>query len=45
MLSGEGDVVTGWKDKIMLAAANITPSETLVKQHSKMAEPDGAHKE
>ncbi len=39
MMNGEGDVVSGWKNKIISAAANITPAETLAKQHRKMAEP------
>ncbi|MCK8780912.1 SDR family NAD(P)-dependent oxidoreductase [Rhizobium sp. NTR19] len=40
MLDGEGDVAAGWKNKVMTAAANVTPAETLAKQHRKMAEPD-----
>ncbi|MBW9118094.1 SDR family NAD(P)-dependent oxidoreductase [Rhizobium cauense] len=39
MLKGEGDVVSGWKNKLMSAAANLTPAEMLAKQHRKMAEP------
>ncbi|WP_412178915.1 SDR family NAD(P)-dependent oxidoreductase [Rhizobium sp. TRM96647] len=39
MLEGDGDVVSGWKNKLMSAAANVTPAETLAKQHRKMAEP------
>lgn len=41
MMNGEGDVVSGWKNKLMTAAANVTPAETLARQHRKMAEPDG----
>ncbi|MCZ7486142.1 SDR family NAD(P)-dependent oxidoreductase [Rhizobium rhizogenes] len=41
MMNGDGDVVSGWKNKLMSAAANVTPAETLAKQHRKMAEPDG----
>ncbi|WCK05653.1 SDR family NAD(P)-dependent oxidoreductase [Agrobacterium tumefaciens] len=40
MMKGEGDVVSGWKNKLMSAAANVTPSETLAKQHRKMAAPE-----
>jgi short-subunit dehydrogenase len=40
MQEGEGDVVTGWKNKVMTTLANVTPAETLAKQHRKMAEPD-----
>nr|CAD6409045.1 KR domain-containing protein [Rhizobium sp. Q54] len=39
MMDGEGDVVAGWKNKIMSAAANVTPAGMLAEQHRKMAEP------
>lgn len=39
MLEGEGDAVTGWKNKVMSTVANVTPAEMLAKQHRKMAEP------
>lgn len=39
-MNGEGDVVSGWKNKLMSAMANVTPAETLARQHRKMAEPD-----
>jgi len=42
MMDGEGDVVSGWKNKLMSAAANITPAGVLAKQHRKMAEPGSA---
>ncbi|MET4200002.1 short-subunit dehydrogenase [Bradyrhizobium sp. LA8.1] len=42
MMKGEGDVVTGVKNKIQSAVANVTPAETLAKQHRKMAEPGSA---
>lgn len=42
MMDGEGDVVTGWKNKLMSAAANVTPAETLAKPHRKMAEAGSA---
>jgi short-subunit dehydrogenase len=44
MMKGEGDVVSGWKNKIMSAMATITPSGVLAEQHRKMAEPGGAKK-
>ncbi len=44
MMSGEGDVVAGWKNKVMSAAALITPSDMLAEQHRKMAEPGSANK-
>jgi len=39
MMAGEGDVVSGWKNKLQTMMANVTPSETLAEQHRKMAEP------
>lgn len=39
MMKGEGDVVSGWKNKIMTAVANVTPAGMLAKQHRQMAEP------
>lgn len=39
MMKGKGDVVTGWKNKIQTAMANITPAGMLAEQHRKMAEP------
>lgn len=42
MMSGEGDVVSGIKNKLQSAAANITPASVLASQHRKMAEPGTA---
>ena len=42
MMRGEGDVVTGMKNKIQTAIANVTPAGMLAKQHRKMAEPGTA---
>ena len=42
MMKGEGDIVTGFKNKIQSSVANVTPAETLAKQHRKMAEPGSA---
>jgi len=39
MMRGEGDVVSGWKNKLQSAIANVTPSGVLAEQHRKMAEP------
>ena len=39
MMSGQGDVVNGWKNKIMSAAANITPAGMVAEQHRKLIEP------
>ena len=39
MMKGEGDVVTGWKNKLTTAMASVTPAGMLAEQHRKMAEP------
>ncbi|MBS7700054.1 MULTISPECIES: SDR family NAD(P)-dependent oxidoreductase [unclassified Chelatococcus] len=39
MMDGEGDVVSGWKNKVQAAVANVTPSAALAAQHRRMAEP------
>ena len=39
MMRGEGDVVTGWKNKLQTTIANITPSDMLAERHRKIAEP------
>lgn len=44
MMNGEGDVVTGWKNKIETTIANVTPSGVLAEQHRKQAEPGGGTK-
>jgi short-subunit dehydrogenase len=42
MMRGEGQVITGWKNKIQAAMAHVIPAEKLAKQHSEMAEPGTA---
>ena len=39
MMKGEGDVVSGWKNKLMSAVANVVPSGLMAEQHRKMSEP------
>jgi uncharacterized protein len=39
MLRGDGDVVSGWKNKLQAAVANVTPAAMLAEQHRKLAEP------
>jgi short-subunit dehydrogenase len=39
MMDREGDIVSGWKNKLQAAVANVTPAEMLAEQHRKMAEP------
>lgn len=43
MMKGEGDVVSGWKNKLQSAMANITPAGMVAEQHRKMAEPGSAN--
>lgn len=42
MLAGEGDVVAGWKNKLQVALAAVTPASVLAEQHRKTAEPGSA---
>jgi len=44
MMKGEGDVVTGFKNKVQSAAANVMPAGVLARQHRKKAEPGTAKK-
>jgi hypothetical protein len=44
MMNGEGDVVSGLKNKVQSSVANITPAGVLAGQHRKMAEPGTAKK-
>jgi short-subunit dehydrogenase len=39
MMRGDGDVVSGWKNKIATSIASVTPAGMLAEQHRKMAEP------
>jgi len=38
MMRGDGDVVSGWKNKLQSAIANVTPAGVLAEQHRRMAE-------
>jgi len=42
MMRGDGDVVSGWKNKLQSAIATVMPSGVLAEQHRKMAEPGTA---
>ena len=44
MMNGEGDVVTGWKNKLMTTMATVTPAGLLAEQHRRHAEPGSANK-
>jgi uncharacterized protein len=39
VMSGKASIVSGWKNKIQQAMANVTPAAVLAEQHRKMAEP------
>jgi short-subunit dehydrogenase len=45
MMDGEGDVVSGWKNKLQATLANVTPASVLAEVHRKQAEPGSAKKE
>jgi short-subunit dehydrogenase len=45
MMKGEGDVVSGLKNKVQSAVANVMPAGVLASQHRKMAEPGTAKNE
>jgi short-subunit dehydrogenase len=44
MMRGDGDVVSGWKNKIQTTIANVTPAGVLAEQHRKMTEPGSDEK-
>jgi short-subunit dehydrogenase len=44
MMKGEGDVVTGWSNKLKAAISHILPSSLLAEQHRREAGPGTAHK-
>ncbi|HEV7858496.1 MAG TPA: SDR family NAD(P)-dependent oxidoreductase [Pyrinomonadaceae bacterium] len=44
MMRGDGDVVTGWMNKLQSAIALVTPSSILAEQHRKEAEPGSGEK-
>jgi short-subunit dehydrogenase len=44
MMKGEGDVVTGWLNKIETTIANVTPSALLAERTRKQYEPGSARK-
>ncbi len=42
MMKGEGDVVSGWKNKLQSAIANVIPAGVTAELHRGMAEPGTA---
>src|SRR5689334_24051911 len=43
MMDGEGDVVSGFKNKVLSTVANVTPAGMLAEQHKKKAKPGSAN--
>ncbi len=43
MMKGEGDVVSGWKNKLQTAIASVTPAGLLAELHRAQAEPGSAN--
>lgn len=39
MMRGDGDVVTGWRNKLQSTLASVLPSGMLAEQHRRQAEP------
>ena len=44
MMDGDGDVVSGWKNKLQVAMADVLPAGVLAEQHRKQAEPGSGSK-
>jgi len=42
LMEGKAQIVTGWKNKLQVAAAHVTPAGLLAERHRKMAEPGSA---
>lgn len=42
MMRGDGDIVSGWKNKLEVALSRVSPSGFLAEQHRKKAEPGSA---
>lgn len=42
MLLGEGEVITGWQNKLRAAISQVTPAAAVAEMHRRMAEPGGA---
>jgi short-subunit dehydrogenase len=43
MLRGDAEVITGWNNKLRVAAAHILPAPLLAEQHARMARPGSAN--
>ncbi|WP_300533983.1 SDR family oxidoreductase [Sphingosinicella sp.] len=43
MIEGKDNIVSGWKNKLQVAAAHVTPPGVMAEQHRRMAEPGTAN--
>ena len=43
LMAGKASIVSGWKNKLQVAASGITPVSVMAEQHRKMAEPGSAN--
>ena len=43
VMAGKASIVSGWKNKLQQAMANVTPAAMLAEQHRKMSEPGTAN--
>ncbi|HVV27765.1 MAG TPA: SDR family NAD(P)-dependent oxidoreductase [Rhizomicrobium sp.] len=44
MMAGEGQVITGWRNKMQAAMSHVMPAEKLAEQHTKVAAPGSAER-
>ena len=44
MMRGDGDIVSGWKNKLQSAIASVTPAGALAEMHRRKAQPGPADK-
>ncbi len=44
MLKGQGEIITGWNNKVQVAMSRILPSDVVAEQHRKIAAPGTAAK-
>jgi len=42
MMNGDGDIVSGWQNKLQTAIASVTPAAILAEQHRRQAAPGSA---
>jgi hypothetical protein len=44
-MNGEGDIVSGWQNKLQSGIANVTPAAVLAEMHRRKAEPGSGKKQ